>query len=321
MWVSYGTSALAIALAVRFFNFGGLGAALASARLVWVVPAAAILLVTMCLRSLRWSLLMGRSPLGVTFHALNIGYMMNVLLPFRLGEVARAYVMGERSPVTMARALSAIVLERVLDLACVVLILVFSAQFVPLPPLFRHTALVGAIAVVVVVVASATLVWQARRAEVLLRKTLSKISDAAADRWSKRLIDLCDGFRAVGSARSVLASLALTIAIWTNVLVSTWVMMEMFIDARLDEATLVLAATNLSSAIPSGPGGIGVIQAFARTALVAPFHVPEDRALAFVLVYTFGPQLLTVVLGIVGLARVGMSFGQAARSPKASPAG
>lgn len=318
-WVSYGISAVALVLVLRTTHFSELGGALRQARLVWLIPTLFTLVAAQVVRALRWSILMRRSPLGATYHALTIGYMLNILLPFRLGEVARTYVMAQRSSVTMPRALSAIVLERVLDLAAAVLVLAGAMRVVPVPPVLQKAATGALVMVIAIVTVTGMTIWQAHRVEALLRRLLSRISEVAADRWTKRFVDLCDGFKDLGSASRVLAVIGLTALSWGLVYINTWTCMSMFLAPGPDEVLLVLGAMAFGSAIPAAPGGVGVVQAFAETALVVPFHEPKDRALAFVLVSTLGQQLVLVGLGFFSLFRVGMSLGQVRGQDSAAP--
>src|SRR5882724_1500141 len=128
MWVGFAISGVALVLTLRHVDFGQLLTALAEAHLVWLVPAAVFWVVSYFARARRWSLFMGNTPFFMTVHAQNIGYLLNCTLPFRLGEVARAYVIGQKTRVSMARALSSIIVERVLDLATVVTMFVVFAQ-------------------------------------------------------------------------------------------------------------------------------------------------------------------------------------------------
>src|SRR5260370_4420072 len=81
-------------------------------------------------RGLSWRVLLGkRVPYLRAFEALNEGYLLNNLLPFRLGEFGRAYLVSRRNNLPALEALSSIVVERVIDLLMVVILLV---SFLPL---------------------------------------------------------------------------------------------------------------------------------------------------------------------------------------------
>ena len=106
LWLGLVISAVALYFTLRGIHFDELASTLAKAQVAWLLPSCLFLLITLGLRTWRWSRLMGGTPFWTTFHAMNIGYMLNSTLPFRVGEIGRAYVIGERTPVRMARALS-----------------------------------------------------------------------------------------------------------------------------------------------------------------------------------------------------------------------
>jgi glycosyltransferase 2 family protein len=310
--VSLLVSAVALWATLRHVDATDLARAVASARPGWLLLALGTFVVMFALRAARWAILLGGTPFWTTFHALNIGYLMNSTLPLRVGELGRSYVVSDRTGVGMARALSSVVVERAIDLASVVLLFAAYASRVPMPPAFARAASLGAVAVVVAVVAGATLLAKADAVEALVRARLGKRGDRFAPVWDG-LHEVRDGLRAVGSARRLGVLLALTVAIWGVVILVAYLAMAAFLPPDGDAAGLVVVAANLGGALPSAPGGLGVVQAFAKTALIVPFHLPEDPALAFVLVWSLGSQLASIALGLIGLGRLGTSLGAARR--------
>ena len=318
MWAGFAISAIALFFTLRNVNFSELGRAISGARVVWFLPATAFFAIAFGVRAWRWSLLMGGAPFWTTFHAMNIGYMMNVTLPLRLGEVGRAFVIGERTSIPMVSAFSSIVVERVLDLAMVVGLFAIFAAYVPMPPSFSRAAFAGGVLVILMLVVGGILVWQAERTERILRPILERFTKSA-EPWLKRFRDLCRGFRAVGSARRIFLVFVLTLLIWAGSVVCAYFTMAAFLPPVLEQAGLVVVTANLGGAVPSAPGGLGIVQGFAISALVLPFHVPEDQALAFVFVWSLSQQLLLIVLGLIGLGRIGMSFAEVRASGKSKP--
>lgn len=322
--VGFAISLVALYLTLRNVRFGDLAASVASAQPVWALPAAVFFVATLHARAWRWSLLMGRAPFLTTLHAMNIGYMLNMTLPFRLGEVARAYVIGARTTISMTRALSSVVVERVLDLATVVGLFAVFAQFVPMPEAFARTAAVGGALVGVMLVCGALLVWQAEAAKRLFVAPVARrVSPKAGAFLTAKFDEVTGSFRALGTARQVAAVLLLTVWIWGTNVALTWFALRAFLPGTFQQAGLVVVTANLGGAIPSAPGGLGLVQGFASTALVVPFGVPEDKAIAFAFTWSLGQQLALIALGLYGLARIGMSLAEvrgAGRSEKASAA-
>ncbi len=310
-WIGFLFSAGAIVLLLWRVSFKDLGAALGRAELVWLIPSVLVFLVVFMLRALRWALLLGGTRFWPTWHANIIGYMFNVIFPLRLGEIARAYVIAKEGNVSLARALSACVVERLLDLAAVVLMFAYFTTKIPLGPNFTRAATVAAVLVVAGVFTGAFIVVMGDTVERIGRPRLARLGKERVDVLFARFHEIRDGFKALGTTKRAAQTLLLTIAIWaTTILLSAFAMRAFIPDALTEPArpSFVVVIANLGGALPSAPGGLGIVQAFATSALVVPFNVPEPDALAFVLVWSLGGQLVLIVLGIISLGRVGLSL-------------
>jgi uncharacterized membrane protein YbhN (UPF0104 family) len=112
--------------------------------------------------------------------------------------------------------------------------------------------------------------------------------------------------------------LALTAGVWFATLFVAFFTLMAFKQARMDEVGLVVVLSNLGGALPSAPGGLGVVQFFAKQSLVIPFQVPEDVAVAFAFVWSLSQQIILIILGLFGLVRVGMTFSSVSSSTQAN---
>ncbi len=138
-----GVSLLAIYFIVRQVDAARVGEALATARYIYLLPTVLLLLLGMWTRAQRWRVLLeGALPLGRAFWISSIAYLVNGLLPLRMGEVARVALANRASPpVPVMRSASSIVVERWLDLLAVVMLLVLAIASNPaLPSEYRGTA-------------------------------------------------------------------------------------------------------------------------------------------------------------------------------------
>ena len=109
-------------LALRDINFERFKAALLGANYWWIAPYLGMVLVSTVFRTLRWQLLlrpMGRSNFWWVMHVTNVGTMAVMLLPMRLGEFVRPYLVSDRyapeNEIRMSAALATVVVERILD--------------------------------------------------------------------------------------------------------------------------------------------------------------------------------------------------------------
>jgi len=99
-------------------DVGHLAEALGSANYLWLAPAVALYLLGLLVRSLRWHILLlpiARIPTASLFGILSIGFLVNNVLPARLGEIARAILVGRRHGISRSAALATIVVERIFD--------------------------------------------------------------------------------------------------------------------------------------------------------------------------------------------------------------
>ena len=309
-WLGMVISAAALYLTLRDVDFAAFIRAVATAQAAWFLPAALAFLGGLAIRALRWATLLGEAPLNTTFHAMNIGYMLNMVLPFRVGEIGRAVVIGQRTDVSAATALSSIVVERLLDLAAVVLMFLVFAQFIPMDAALSRAATISAGLIAILLIGVGVVIWQSARFEGILARLLARVPRINAQGWLRRYRDFCAGFKLINSGRRLAIVLLTTLGIWLAQLLIAGFAMAAFLPARLDQAGLMLVAANLGGAAPSAPGGLGPVQFFARVALVMPFNVDPTQATALVFVWSLAQHLALIALGMVGMVRVGLSFGQ-----------
>src|SRR6266536_3922805 len=96
-------------------DIGHVAEALGRANYLWIVPAVGFYLADLSTRTLRWHILLlpiANVPTRSLFGVLSIGFLVNNVLPARLGEIARAVLAGRRYDVSRSAALATVVVER-----------------------------------------------------------------------------------------------------------------------------------------------------------------------------------------------------------------
>ncbi|MCS7087665.1 MAG: flippase-like domain-containing protein [Thermoflexales bacterium] len=306
----FAISVVALYLTLRDVDFEAFGQALRLMEWWRFAPATLAFLLILIVRAARWSVLMGGVPFALAFHAMNVGYMLNMMLPLRVGELGRALVIGQRSSISTSTALSSIVVERLLDLIAVVGMFAGFAFFVPMDAALSRAALVGGGLALGILSGLVVVVWRAAWVEQALRWALQRLPWLHAERWVQRYRDFVVGLRMVNSSRRWALVALSTAGVWSATWLLAYIMMGAFLPPRAEQAGLMMVAANLGGAAPSAPGGLGPVQLFAKAALVLPFGVDETRATALVFVWSLSQQLALIGLGLIGLAQVGLSFGQ-----------
>lgn len=113
----------------------GMGRALADANYVYLIPALLVYFLGVGFRAVRWKYLL--KPLGNfssmrLFPLIIIGFMVNNVVPGRLGVIARAYLLGEREGISKLAGGVTVAVERVFDGLALLFFLMVASFFIPL---------------------------------------------------------------------------------------------------------------------------------------------------------------------------------------------
>ncbi len=311
LWFGLLVSAIALFLALRGVDLRRMADALAQAEYVYLLPATIGILGFLLARSVRWRLLLGpQVSLARCFWITNIGYLVSNLLPFRLGDPARAVVIGRGGETSTAAALSTVVVERVLDMLMVVALLAGVTPFVSDG---GNAVGAGLIAGGAALAASAILLLMAFRPDWgrwTVRRVLELIPRLDGDRWARALDGLFDGLAPLRSGRRALALLAWSLIAWASVVAYYWAFLRAFLPhPPALAAPFLVCVVGLGMAIPSSPGALGVFHAVARYGLTIPFDVSASQAITIAFAMHTFQYLLGSLLGLVGLWHESLSLG------------
>ena len=128
LFVGVVISAAALYLAFRNVPLDDLAEYLSSIDLVWVLPSVFMVVICFGLRALRWQIIVSSArkiSFWQSFHPLMIGFMINCILPGRVGEVARPAILQKNEKIAFTTGLATVAAERVFDIF--VLIVLFIA--------------------------------------------------------------------------------------------------------------------------------------------------------------------------------------------------
>jgi uncharacterized protein (TIRG00374 family) len=315
-------SLLALWLAFRGVDLAQVGQALREANYFVVLPSAVLVWLGLVFRAQSWRVILGdQVPYRRVYHAMNEGYLLNNLLPFRLGEFGRAYLITRGSSLTTSQALSSVVVERVIDLLMILmLMLLYLPQLAGLGlgnAFAFGSGLIGALALL-------TLVLIARHQGLVLRLVrivLARIPWLDTARWEGRAAAILEGLSVLRDPRRALLAAFWSALAWVAAGIGAWVLLLGFVpSASVSMGFFALLAVGLGNAIPSAPGAMGVFEAATVLAL-GVFGVADSLALSFALVFHLLHLLLTSALGGWALAGEGETIGHLARSAQALLAG
>lgn len=305
-----GISAISIVVIFLLVNPAEIVAALRQANIAYLGLGSLGVLLFMIIRAVRWRFMLDNEiSWGQVFHIQNIGYMFNMVLPFRLGDITRAVLIGNVPPMTLARGLSTMVVERILDMMFIVALLPFTlAEVVSLPSWMQE----GARASGVVALAAIGLLIVAANQRALATRwgtaVLDRISFLNSEQWIGRMNELLDGLGSLTRLKDSLILVLLSILVWIPILFAYQAGIQAVGgQVSLLAASFVVCAAALSIAIPSSPGQIGVFHVGVTAAMLA-LGQPEGAAAGFAVVYHALNLIMMIILGLIGLSRIGATF-------------
>jgi uncharacterized membrane protein YbhN (UPF0104 family) len=302
-------------------DWGTVGHAFDSVRWQWVVVAIGLNLVSVVVRAGAWRTVIKqamppphpRYPL--VFSAFSVGLFANAVLPGRIGELARVAVLTRklrlqgRANGTWAALVGTVFAHRLFDLVPTVGLILYVLLTAKIPHwAISSLAVVGVIGFGLFAFAFASArhhrqsviegVGPARRVLEMVRHGLGVLH--------------APGPAAVAALFQCCGWLCQFFAVYTA-------MRAFHIHSPLPAAGLVLLLMNVATLFPLWPGNIGLLQA----AIAYPLHsygVPVGKAIA----YGFGLQAIEasvgVGVGMIFLAREGLSFAMLRRMPDAAEA-
>ena len=315
-WLGILMSAGAVLLLVRKIEWSAFGHALRAADYRFVAAGAVVFVLNLLIRAWRWKILL--RPLG-NFRFLHdalafylIGYMANMLLPLRAGEIIRPYFFGRKCGVSKTAVLASVVLERLCDLAAMLAMIGLLAAVSPLAMRLRETAMLLAVFLLVTVMIVALLMAD-RRVKRRLDRVLRMLPALVRTRATGWLDHGVSGFKSLQSRPANVAVALATLGVWLCAYIGLRFYFRAFdLSLAWYAPVLVLVVVNLGAAIPAAPGSIGVIH-YAYVVALAAFQVEGGVALAIgILIHGVGFTLV-VCGGLISMWCAGFQFAELAR--------
>jgi uncharacterized protein (TIRG00374 family) len=271
-----------------------------------VVAAFAIYYLGFPLRGLRWALLLRGTgfvcPTKDATEIIFISWLVNCVVPAKLGDVYRAYLLKINSTASLSRTFGTVFIERVLDLFAIS-ILGLAAGFwsfrTGLPPQIQVVAALG---VAVVVILAAGLLF--------LRNLGRRVIAALPLPRRQTILDLYDRFEqgvfgAIGW-RGLPRLLVITACVWATESIRLWLVVQALafegVAIGISGAVFVALIGSLLTAVPFSPAGLGIVEAGIIGVLTVVYGVPLAEATAIALLDRAISVFSIIVLGSLAYA-------------------
>jgi len=308
-----------LAFAVQGVDWAEAGAALAKANYLWVLPIFPLTAWALYIRAQRWRVLLrplGVPPMRLLVAATNIGFMANMVLPLRVGEVIRPVLVSRRDSKPLSGVLATILLERIFDMFTILFLFGVSAVGVaavgvPISEdvlrwgyrLFGLAILIGG--------GVALVRWQEKLALWILDAVLSPFPKRLSEPVGHFFRGFVQALEVLSSPWEFLLLLGWSLFLWL-VITSVYLVGLLAFDIQaplLLGSIVVTAVVAIAVSAPSAPGYIGAFQVGCTLSL-AIFGVSKSDAFAYSIILHVSQFIGVVGCGLYSLAREGLTLKQ-----------
>ena len=306
-------SLIAIVIVISTVDIGATLEVLSRTDPSYIALALVAIAAQVVVRGWRWRMLLPPRPDGSpvpvrrTFVPMLIGYLANNILPARLGEAVRSFLVARREDLVPLEAFGATMLERLVDVVVLALIGLLAALILGAAWWIVFIGLVAGLGGVVVLA-------------LLVLLGFSRLVDVG--RWVLERLHLAErlhrllgwaGSFAVGVDRGrdvprLLGVSGLSVVAWIlDASIFYLVGRSLGIDLALSEAVLIGAVAVLATAIPAAPGYVGTFELAATSTAVA-LGVPREEALALAVLVHLVTVIPVAIAGAVALLITGANL-------------
>jgi uncharacterized protein (TIRG00374 family) len=303
-------SLLLIAVILYFVDLRAMLDAMRNANYMLLGIGTVLGFVWIAIRAIVWrTLLRNRASYMDVFFTVGEGYLLNNFLPFRLGEIGRAFLLSRKSDLQFMEILPTIVIERATDLGFNAAILLLAIPFVVGA---EGAGQIGVIVGVVILIGFVILYLLARYNQWALNlfhklsarwPTLQRMGGSFLESFFLGLGVLRDGWLFVRFLFWMTVNWAIAVVSYTLII------RAFFPQAQLIWGMFGLGVGAFGNAIPALPGAVGTLEgAFGGAVTLLAGPGSESKALAVALTVRFYNYLNSGVIGGIGLFREGQTL-------------
>jgi uncharacterized protein (TIRG00374 family) len=252
----------------------------------------------------RWNTLLfpvARLGLWTTVQAIYIGLFANEVLPLRVGEIIRCYLLAHWNNLRLSLGFASAAVERIIDGLWMLVAFMITAGFVrALPPdLTIFVQILGGL----LILATGGLVWvvsHKHHAHVVLSES----------RWASTLRHIVEGLQLMGNLKTLSLTALISILYLALQIVFVYALMRAYgLDLSFWVAGGVLTIVRLSTAVPNAPGNIGLLN-FAVVFALRLFEVEQNDAKTFSLIFYAVQTFPLLIGGAIATALTGANIGE-----------
>ena len=309
-----------LALFLRQADLAAVAGELSRAHPPGIIVALLASVATFVFRTFRWQYLLqpaGDVPFGPALRATVIGFGANAMLPGRVGEVIRPYLLARAVRLDPTATFATIVLERALDI--ITLLLLFACTVAFLDPGFavndgqtlRAVQFGGLMAAGLSLAGLAVaflFAGHAERVSVVTERLTRGLPARVGVLAMKVVTAFGEGFAVLRSPAALALAFVWSVAVWLSIALTTWSMASAFaLPLPFVGTFTVLMFMAVGVSVPT-PGAVGAFHESVRLALVSLYAADNDRSVAYAVALHALSFIPVALVTLVLVAREGLTL-------------
>lgn len=300
-------------LYIAFYNvnFRDVLEVVSKASVFWIIIFIISSLVSHYMRAYRWKVILKSvkpdASMKNLFGSLMVGYAVNCVVP-RLGEVARAVLIGRWENLSRSSMFGAIILERIIDvlflcLAIFISALVWTEDLYFKLPWLKTSLYISLVGIAVLIIFLFLIIRYKENFYGILLKILNKISKKFADKIGYIFEMLIEGFKSLKGTKNYVLTFFLSLLIMALYAFSSYVGfftvgMNYIKPVSYQMAWIIMTVSGIGIIFPT-PNGTGSYHTLVKTALVLLFGFSEVISLSYAFLTHIISYLILVISGSI----------------------
>lgn len=310
--IAIAISAYFLYLALKNVDLSKIAVILKNANYYFIILATIMNLGNLGVRAIRWKFLvrpLKEIKIWTSFKIVVIAFMANNVLPFRMAEFVRAYLLGEKENISKTAAFATIVLERFFDLLGILIISSLFFIFAPVPEYLRNAGLLLFLAGVGFIAFLIFIKYKHDLLHKFLSKLLSRFGEKHLHKISELINNFVQGLEAFNNFSQIIWIIFLSLGVWIfNFGMYYSVSLVFDLDIPIWKNFFPFLTTIIGVMIPSAPGFIGTFHEFCKQGLLLAGVQDNNIAVSYAILLHAIQYIEITALGLYFLIKENISL-------------
>ncbi|MCD6336799.1 MAG: flippase-like domain-containing protein [Candidatus Marinimicrobia bacterium] len=299
-------SAVGLFIAFRGIEWQDFLHELGSINLIWYIAGMLGMIIILFIRAMRWRIFL--LPIG-SFSTIKLykgtiaGFFTNYILPFRIGEIVRAYITGQFIEKKGTVLIPSIVIERMIDGVSFFLFVVVFSLFIDLPLSNKQILIVRILLIAILLLFFVAIYLYYR-----LRDKVTLFLEKKEGKIANFFKDLHQGMQALYKIKHPIRIIIYSFLIWFVTGLTYWAGIKAcHLELGFVEAYILMATAMIAISVPAAPGFVGTFHAAIVATLLA-LNIDKSTAASYAFLQHLIGLIPICVFGFIHFLEANVHF-------------